>query len=176
MFQFLRKHAFHHHHHGVGHGHGHGRGRGPKMFDAGALRYVVLQLIAEKPRHGYDIIKELEQRAGAGYTPSPGAIYPLLAMLADMGHVAVTADGNKKLHTITPEGEAFLNDNRAMVDALMGRMSAQNERGADELRGLMVELKLAVVGKARDSAATPERLQQIAAILRAAAADINQLT
>ncbi|MGB9988500.1 PadR family transcriptional regulator [Massilia sp. SM-13] len=175
MFHFLQKHVFHHHHHGMGHGHGHGRGRGPKMFDAGALRYVVLQLIAEKPRHGYDIIKELEQRAGAGYTPSPGAIYPLLAMLADMGHVAVTADGNKKLHTITPEGEAFLNENRAMVDALMGRMSAQNERGADELRGLMYELKLAVVGKARDSAATPERLQQIAAILRAAAADINQL-
>ena len=97
MFKFLHHthhpHAMHGHHphHGDGHGGpgggGRGRGRGPKMFDAGAMRYVVLQLIAEKPRHGYEIIKELEQRSGGGYTPSPGAIYPLLAMLLDMGHV-----------------------------------------------------------------------------------------
>ena len=55
--------------------------RGPKMFDAGALRYIVLQLIAERPRHGYEIIKEIEERVGGGYAPSPGAIYPLLALL-----------------------------------------------------------------------------------------------
>jgi len=65
-----RHHAAHGHH---GHGGGGGRARGPKMFDAGAMRYIVLQLIAEKPRHGYEIIKELEQRSGGGYTPSPGA-------------------------------------------------------------------------------------------------------
>ncbi|WP_432380401.1 PadR family transcriptional regulator [Duganella sp. P38] len=106
-------HRHHHHHpHGPhGHHHTHGghspRGRGPKMFDAGAMRYVVLHLIAEKPRHGYEIIKELEQRSGGGYSPSPGAIYPLLSMLLDMGHVVASPDGNKKLHTITPEGEAF---------------------------------------------------------------------
>ena len=109
-------HHHHHHHrpHGPRHGHGGGGGgRGPKMFDAGAMRYIVLQLIAEKPRHGYEIIKELEQRSGGGYTPSPGAIYPLLSMLLDMGHVSASPDGNKKLHTITPEGEAFLAENRS---------------------------------------------------------------
>ena len=99
MFRF--SHHSHHPHaaHGPHHGGGGGRGRGPKMFDAGAMRYIVLQLISEKPRHGYEIIKELEQRSGGGYTPSPGAIYPLLSMLLDMGHVAAAADGNKKLHT-----------------------------------------------------------------------------
>jgi DNA-binding PadR family transcriptional regulator len=96
--------------------------RGPKMFDAGAMRYVVLQLIAEKPRHGYEIIKELEQRSGGGYTPSPGAIYPCCPAV-DMGHVLASADGNKKLHTITPEGEAFLAENRQFVDAILARMA-----------------------------------------------------
>jgi hypothetical protein len=78
MFHFFKgQHRFHPHMHGHGHHRG-GGGRGPKMFDSGAMRYVVLQLISEKPRHGYEIIKELEQRTGGSYTPSPGAIYPLM--------------------------------------------------------------------------------------------------
>ena len=95
MFRF----SHHSHHpraaHGPHHGGGGGRGRGPKMFDAGAMRYIVLQLISEKPRHGYEIIKELEQRSGGGYTPSHGAIYPLLSMLLDMGHVVAAPDATR---------------------------------------------------------------------------------
>lgn len=173
MFHFFKG---HHHPHPRMHGHGHhrGGGRGPKMFDAGAMRYVVLQLIAEKPRHGYEIIKELEQRTGGSYTPSPGAIYPLMAMLYDMGHVSVSLDGAKKLHTATPEGQAFLDDNRQMVDAMMARLSEPAEAGGD-LRTLMHALKEAVIHRARDGAPNEERLQQIRAILRRAAADVNQL-
>jgi len=175
MFRFLhhahhRFHAMHgHHHHGGG-----GRGRGPKMFDAGAMRYVVLQLIAEKPRHGYEIIKELEQRSGGGYTPSPGAIYPLLSMLLDMGHVSATADGNKKLHTITPEGEAFLAENRQFVDAILARLSEPSD-GRGDLRALMHELKAIIIDKAHGPGTSEERLGQIRAILRRAASEINQL-
>jgi len=173
MFRFFRGH--HHHPHMHSHpAHRGGGGRGPKMFDAGAMRYVVLQLIAEKPRHGYEIIKELEQRAGGGYTPSPGAIYPLLSMLLDMGHVSATPDGNKKLHTITPEGQAFLDENRQMVDAFVARMSEAGEGGGD-IRMLMHALKEAVHMRARDSAAPRERLEQIGAILKRAADEINQL-
>ncbi|UGQ45365.1 PadR family transcriptional regulator [Massilia endophytica] len=171
MFHFLRKHAFHshHHHHGGG-----GRGRGPRMFDAGAMRYVVLQLIAEKPRHGYEIIKELEQRAGSGYAPSPGAIYPLMAMLYDMGHVSISHEGNKKLHSITPEGQAFLDENRQMVDALMARVPEQRH-GSDDLRSVMHELKAVVISRARDASADQSRHEQIAAILRRASAEIEAL-
>jgi DNA-binding PadR family transcriptional regulator len=177
MFGFSHHH--HHHHrphaaHGPHHPGGGGRGRGPKMFDAGAMRYVVLQLIAEKPRHGYEIIKELEQRSGGGYTPSPGAIYPLLSMLLDMGHVSATPDGNKKLHAITPEGEAFLAENRQFVDAILARMS---EPGAprDDLRSVMHELKHAVITQGRENDPSPEKLEQIRAIVRRAAAEIMAL-
>ncbi|SDF97268.1 MULTISPECIES: PadR family transcriptional regulator [unclassified Duganella] len=171
----------HHHHHPHGpHGHhphpgGHGpRGRGPKMFDAGAMRYVVLQLIAEKPRHGYEIIKELEQRSGGGYTPSPGAIYPLLSMLLDMGHVVATPDGNKKLHTITPEGEAFLAENRQFVDAILARLADPDEH-REGLRSAMHDLKHAAIEQARASNHHPERIEQIRAILRKAVEEINAL-
>ncbi len=176
MFNKFRHHSphmrEHHHHRG---GPGHGGGRGPKMFDAGAMRYVVLQLIAEKPRHGYEIIKELEGRVGGGYAPSPGAIYPLMAMLADMGHVSITADGNKKLHAITPEGQAFLEENRPMVDALMGRLAEGGTGGRDSLRSVMHELKAVVIERGRDAQAPATRLEQIAAILRRAADEIRAL-
>ncbi|WP_229474526.1 PadR family transcriptional regulator [Pseudoduganella lurida] len=149
------------------------------MFDAGAMRYVALQLIAEKPRHGYEIIKELEGRVGGGYAPSPGAIYPLLAMLADMGHVSIASDGNKKLHSITPEGQAFLDENRQMVEALMARLGegggAGRGHGRDDLRAVMHGLKEAVVEKARDREAPEGRREQIAAILRRAEEEIRKL-
>lgn len=182
-------HSHHHHHframHGGRHdqegergGHG-GRGgsreRGPKMFDAGAMRYIVLQLIADKPRHGYDIIKELEQRSGGAYTPSPGAIYPLLAMLLDMGHVSAQVDGNKKLHTMTPEGDAFLAENRQFVDAILARMS-EPDQGRRDLRSEMHELKHAVIRQAHDGANNDTKLEQIRAILRRAIGEVEQLS
>jgi DNA-binding PadR family transcriptional regulator len=181
MFTHHHHHHGHHPHamHGHGHPHQHGggggpRGRGPKMFDAGAMRYVVLQLIAEKPRHGYEIIKELEQRSGGGYTPSPGAIYPLLSMLLDMGHVSAVPDGNKKLHTITPDGEAFLAENRQFVDAVVARMTEPGDNRGD-LRTLMHEVKHAVIAQAWEGNPGEEKLERIRAILRQATADINAL-
>ncbi|MES2743675.1 MAG: PadR family transcriptional regulator [Pseudomonadota bacterium] len=191
MFHFIRGHRGRRHHlqidsHGDGQ-HRHSEGgrhggagrqggeRGPKMFDAGALRYAVLQLIAEKPRHGYDVIKELELRAGGAYTPSPGAIYPLLSLLLDLGHVSAAPDGNKKLHTITAEGQAFLDQHRALVDAIFARMAApQPEQGSD-VRHLMHELKAAVIGRAHGDAPSAARLAHIRAILRRATVEIVQL-
>lgn len=175
MFRFL--HHQHHHHamHGEHHPHrGGGRGRGPKMFDAGAMRYVVLHLIAEKPRHGYEIIKALEQLSGGGYTPSPGAIYPLLSMMLDMGHVSAEADGNKKLHTITPEGEAFLAENRQFVDVILARLAEPSE-GRVDLRLMMHELKAAVIDKAHGPGASDQRAARIRAILQRAVDDVKLL-
>jgi DNA-binding PadR family transcriptional regulator len=182
MFSFRRlRQRFHgrmHDHHGAGH-----RMRGHKMFDAGALRYIVLQMIAEQPRHGYEIIKAIEQRVGGGYCPSPGVIYPLLAMLEDMGHVIVTPDGNKKLHEITPEGRSFLDENRSFVEAITARMSDGGRHGGHgahghghgSIRNSLHELKLVVVERVRGEMLPDEQLKQIQTILERATQDIRNL-
>lgn len=159
---------------------GGGRFRGPKLFDAGALRYIVLQLISEKPRHGYEIIKEIEEQIGGGYSPSPGVIYPLLSMLQDQGYVSVTPDGNKNLHAITPEGKAFLEENRSFVDAIQERMSAKGRGGLREVRHSMQDLKRAILkfairSKMSGTPPTPEQFAKVETILRQAVEDINKV-
>ena len=101
----------------------HMRGGRGRVFDQGDLRLVLLALIAEKPRHGYEIIKEIEDRLGGAYSPSPGVIYPTLTLLEEMGHARVSEEGGKKLYAITPEGETALVANKEAVDALTARMS-----------------------------------------------------
>src|ERR687894_127278 len=71
--------------------------RPPRVFERGDLKYVILRLLDEKPRHGYDIIKELEERFGGAYTPSAGSVYPTLTMLEDLGYARARAeDGGKR--------------------------------------------------------------------------------
>ena len=108
----------------------HREGRVGRFLEHGDLRFVVLALIADQPRHGYELIKELEDRTGGAYRPSPGVIYPLLAMLEDEGFIRpAQADAGRKLFTITDEGKAALEQNRAGVDAVFGRM-AQASQGS----------------------------------------------
>jgi DNA-binding PadR family transcriptional regulator len=109
--------------HSGGHGGGRGGGRGlGRFFAHGDLRLVALTLIAEKPRHGYEIIKAIEDRVAGAYSPSPGVVYPTLTLLEDLGYVAVTEAGGKKLHDITTLGRTFLDANRPTVTALFARM------------------------------------------------------
>ncbi|HWJ34431.1 MAG TPA: PadR family transcriptional regulator [Steroidobacteraceae bacterium] len=84
---------------------------------------MLLALIAEKPRHGYELIKDIEQKFGGGYAPSPGSVYPTLTLLEELGHVrAATSEGAKRLFEITTEGREFLAENRATVDGIRARM------------------------------------------------------
>ena len=76
----------------LGAGRPRGARRGGRMFDQGDLKLVILQLLEEKPRHGYDIIKELGERVGGEYSPSPGVVYPTLTMLEDMGYASASVD------------------------------------------------------------------------------------
>lgn len=104
------------------------------MFDYGELRLLILAMIAEQPRHGYELIKDIEERFGGVYSPSPGVIYPTLSWLDDMGYaVAEPEAGGRKLFRITAEGEAFLVANRAAADALLERMNAAGEEGRPHL-------------------------------------------
>src|SRR5690242_16860795 len=99
--------------------------RAERVFDQGDLRFVILKLISEQPRHGYEIIKAIEEKVGGAYSPSPGVIYPTLTLLEELGYVTVqpSADGAKKLHQITDEGKAFLEANRELLNALLARMA-----------------------------------------------------
>ncbi len=152
----------------------HGR-RGPRMFDPGMLRYVVLQHIAQQPRHGYDLIKLLQEQSGGLYTPSPGMIYPMLAMLEDMGHVSVAANGNKKLYSITEQGSHFLEQNRAMVTAIEQQMAARRHSGAEQVRARLQALRDAVFIRVRGQQASPEQIEQIETVLSKALTEIQAL-
>src|ERR1700749_1200129 len=108
----------------MGHDRGFGGGGGrERHFDNGELRFVILQLIADKPSYGYEIIKAIEERLAGGYTPSPGVVYPTLTMLEEEGYATVTStEGNKKLHAVTEAGKAYLEENKAGIKAIFGRM------------------------------------------------------
>ena len=157
---------------------GGGRRRG-RIFDHGDLRFVILQLIAEKPRHGYEINKAIENMLGGAYSPSPGVIYPTLTLLEELGYVTVTTgEGSKKLHTITPEGSAYLQANKASVDAIFGRMAqtrADHGGGpapqivrASENRTLALRLRLS------RGPLTEDQIRAIAAVLDAAAIEVER--
>ena len=116
-------------HGGRGREHG-GRGGG-RIFDHGDLRWVVLAMLAEQPRHGYEIIKEIEDRVGGAYSPSPGVIYPTLTLLEETGMIAAQeSDGGRKLYRVLPEGEEQLKAHQPSVDGLFERMARVRERSA----------------------------------------------
>ena len=102
--------------------------RAGRMLAQGDLRLLALALIAEQPRHGYEIIKVLEERTEGWYAPSPGIVYPTLTYLEEAGYVTAQADGAKKLYSITGEGRTYLEGNRTFVDAVLERLDAVGER------------------------------------------------
>jgi DNA-binding PadR family transcriptional regulator len=127
---------------------GEGRGR-RRMFEGGELRLVMLLLMEAEPRHGYDIIREIETRTGGAYAPSPGVIYPTLTLLEEIGQVETRpSEGAKKLHAITPEGKAHLAANRAEAEAALARLDALGRRDealeAAPLKRAMTNLRVAL--------------------------------
>jgi DNA-binding PadR family transcriptional regulator len=115
--------------HGFGFGGRHGFGGGDmiragRMLATGDLRLIALALIADQPRHGYEIIKVLEEKTAGWYSPSPGIVYPTLTFLEEAGYVTAETEGAKKLYTITDEGRAHLDQNRDFVDAVLERLAA----------------------------------------------------
>ncbi len=146
------------------------------MFGHGDLRLVLLALIAEKPRHGYDLIRAIEEKFGGAYAPSPGAVYPTLTLLVEQDHLqSEEAGGGKKLYTITAEGLAFLAENKAAVDGVMARMdlAAQafsNHSTPDSVREAFHTLRHSL--HMRQGPWTEEEALRIRAILEMAARDI----
>ena len=158
---------------------GRGHRRGGRMFEQGDLRLVILRLLEEKPRHGYEIIKELEERSGGRYAPSPGTVYPTLTMLEEMGHASSTEEGGRKVYAITDEGRKHLAAHRSTADDVFDRLSelgasifGETVRPAHEA---MADLGRAYWRATMRTPATPERIAKIGEVLRRAAAELEAL-
>lgn len=177
--RFARGEGGHHHSEEGGRGgHGPGGRRGRRMFDHGELRLVVLALIAEQPRHGYEIIKAIEERLAGSYSPSPGVIYPTLTLLEEMGHATMSERDGKKQYAITPEGAAWLQANHAAVAAATARMrevnAAHGGGPAPEIIRAMENLKLALRLRQGRGPLAPEQARVVAAALDAAAVAVER--
>jgi DNA-binding PadR family transcriptional regulator len=208
FFHHGRHLAGRHHHHGGFFGFGHhfgedfgpgGRGGGRGGFGPGRklgstdLQLLLLALLAEKPSHGYELIKALEERSSGYYAPSPGMVYPALTYLEEIGHASVETEGTRKLYRATEAGLQHLTEQRAAIDTLlaqleqigrrmrtlrrgahpespMGEPEPRPDHTAPELQLARFDLKLALAAVAD---ATPAEQQRVAAILRRAAAEIR---
>jgi DNA-binding PadR family transcriptional regulator len=156
------------------HGHG-GPSRLGRFFEHGDMRFVILQLIAERPRHGYELIKAIEEKSGGAYTPSPGVIYPTLTLLEETGHIAITSgDAPRKLHEITDEGRAFLLANKAAVDTIFARIAEATpaDGGQPPIMRAMHDLKRALRQRLSAGPLSETQALAIAAKLDAVAADL----
>ena len=154
-------------------------GRPDRVFEQGDLRLVLLKLIAEKPRHGYELIKAVEEAVGGAYAPSPGVVYPTLTLLEDMGYAKVQAEaeGGKKLYAVTPEGQTLLAEQAKAVEGLFARMAevAANNRGrnAPQILRAMQNLQVALRYRLGRGPLTETQVQAIAAALDAAAGAVE---
>jgi DNA-binding PadR family transcriptional regulator len=158
-----------------------------RRLASGELQLVLLALLEERPSHGYELIKALEEHSGGFYSPSPGMIYPALTWLEEMGYARVSAEGAKKLYTITDAGRAYLQENRGAADAMLGQLrwigrkmgrvreifggfDEEEDAGSDRVGAARRELRHALREK---RGAPAEEKQRIAQILRDAAARIR---
>ena len=147
-------------------------GPGRRMFGPGDLRIVALALIEKEPRHGYDLIKAIEAMFGGAYAPSPGVVYPTLSMLADEGLIAGVEDGaGKRVFSLTPEGQAWLDANRPAVDGVMQRMALaarliSGEQTPEVVKEALHTLRQAVIMKPGDWS-DPETAKVVEALMKA---------
>ena len=102
-----------------------------RMLASGDLRLVALYLIEQQPRHGYDLIKAIEEKTQGLYSPSPGIVYPALTYLEEADFVTSSPEGNKKLYAITDSGRAHLNENREAVESTLNFLGSAGERMRD---------------------------------------------
>jgi DNA-binding PadR family transcriptional regulator len=157
-----------------------GRWRSGRMFEQGDLRYVVLRLLEEKPRHGYEIIKALEERFGGAYAPSPGVVYPTLQLLEDLGYARIVpgAEG-KKTYEITDAGRAYLAENQETVDSIFDRIARMVGHMLDEpmgeVHGAFRKVGKSTYSRASEAVQNPALLRQIVDILERAAKEIDAI-
>ncbi|MBA7685194.1 hypothetical protein ES703_93612 [subsurface metagenome] len=116
--------------------------RHSRLFEKGDLKYVILNLLKDKPSHGYEIIRAMEDTFHGFYTPSAGSVYPTLQMLDDMGYVSSSERDGKKVYTITEEGKKFLIEQKDVIEKIKGQMKEWwGPRNHEEFRDSIRELR-----------------------------------
>ena len=162
---------------------GHGRRGRRRMFEPGELRLVLLKLIAEQPRHGYDLIRAIEEMTHGSYAPSPGVVYPTLTMLQDMGLIEETRSegegSSRKAFAATADGHAHLAGREAEIEALMSRLEdlghGPRKASGAPIKRAVGNLLSALWHRVTRDGVTEETLHEIAAILDEAAQKIERL-
>lgn len=160
-----------------GAGRGQGRGR-ERLFESGALRLVILHLLQERPRHGYEMIKAIQELTSGSYSPSPGVIYPSLTLLEDLGQVIVSEQEGKKQYTLTKAGKQALTEQQEalgrILQKLQGVGAKADARRLPELQRPMQNLKMALQLRLEKGDITPEVLHKIVDALDQAAITIER--
>lgn len=159
---------------------GRGEGRRRRMFDGDELRLVLLKLIADQPRHGYELIRDIEERTGGAYAPSPGVIYPTLTMLDEMGLVEeARTEGARKQFAVTAAGTALLDERAVEVAALFARLDAMGAERARvdraPVRRAMDNLSNVLRHRLHRDDATDDTTHDIAALIDEAARKIERM-
>ena len=157
-----------------------GGGRRGRVFDSAELRLVLLKLIADQARHGYDLIKAIEERTGGGYAPSPGVIYPTLTLLEEMGLIdEVHSEGAKKRFAITAEGEAHLAIHAEQTAALFAKLDGMAENAAKtdskSIRRALGNFRQALHDRLSEEDLSEEIKLQVVAIIDEAAQKIERV-
>ncbi len=165
---------------GIGRGgRGHGKSKRRRLFRAGDLQLVTLNILQQQPSHGYDVIKALQQQVGGDYKASPGTIYPTLNLLEDQGYATATLiDGGRKQYQITPTGSEYLQANSAELEKTTERLQQHRARGkAQQIPQLHEALEKfrAALGKHFANEQPDQQLvEKVAAVITRAADDIEQ--
>ena len=159
-----------------------GPGEGARVFGRGDMKFALLELVLERPMHGYEMIKALEERSGGFYSPSPGSIYPTLQMLEDRGFVTVQEVDGKKVYSITAEGKALLDEhrqNREEFGPPWARMRERGRRGfspeLQALRSEAMEVTRLFVIAGRMSFQDTQQVAKLRAIIERTRKDLSDL-
>lgn len=155
-------------------------GRRRRQFDSGELRLVLLHLIAAEPRHGYDLIRAIEEMSGGAYAPSPGIVYPTLTMLQDMGHIEdVPGEGSRKVFRATDDGRAWLAERaeeaEALVERIRGLGAGSRRAGGAPIGRAVSNLLAALWHRVTRDDMDEATLHEVAEILDEAARSIERL-
>jgi DNA-binding PadR family transcriptional regulator len=149
------------------------------MFEGGELRLVLLKLIADEPRHGYDLIRAIEDLTGGEYAPSPGVVYPTLTLLQDMGLIEEAAgEGARKPFQITDDGRAYLEERSDEAEALLERLDELKPRHSDAgpaIGRAVKNLMTALSHRVRRDGLNDDLLHEIAGVLDEAAQRIERI-
>lgn len=156
---------------------------GRQVFDRGDLKYVILDLLKDKPAHGYELIRALEDRFGGFYSPSPGAVYPTLQMLEDMGYVSADQQEGRKVYSITDAGRSYLNERQPQVDEMFRRVRERwgaewgphAHRMMHDLREDLRDLSRSFADEARRRWPDPDQQRRIRDVIARAKDEIKRI-